>query len=84
MTSKELQAIQERAERYSNYEDVAKLIWEISHLAEQLKDRETDLEFEYNSRIEAEQQLADLKDQLHTCESELHYEQLRRNAAEGA
>lgn len=92
----ELRAIRERAERYcknptlsrlgeaeNHYAaDVPRLLQEIEQLKEQLKDRENDLEFEYNSRIEAEQQLDDLKDQLHTCQSELRYEQLQRNAAE--
>lgn len=82
MTDTELQAIRERAERYANYEDVAKLLWEIKQLEEQLKDREQDLDFEYNSRLKAEQQLDDLKDRFHTCESELRYEQLQRGAKE--
>lgn len=77
-------------------EDVSRLLYEIAWLKElldtrqkdlefaqqQLRDRESDLEFEYNSRIGAEQQLDELKDRLSTCESELRYEQLQRNAAE--
>lgn len=82
MTEKELQAIVERGGRHPNYEDVAKLVWEIKYLKEQLRDREADLEFEYNSRIEAEEKLDKLKDRLNTCESELNYEQLQRKAAE--
>lgn len=95
MIEAELQAIRERAERYSkatslekldageaeeNYAaDVPQLLREIEQLTEQLKDRETDLEFEYNSRIEAEQRLNEVKDQLSTCESELRFEQFLRH-----
>ena len=61
-------------------EDVPRLLREIEQLREELKDRETDLEFEYNSRIAAEQKLDDLKDRLSTCESELRFEQFLRHA----
>jgi predicted transcriptional regulator len=60
----------------------APLIREIEFLKEQLRDREADLEFEYKSRIEAERQLDDLKEQLDICSMELHHEQMLRKAAE--
>lgn len=96
LTLEQLELIRKRADRYSkltnlekldageaeeNYaEDIPQLLREIEQLKEQLKDRETDLEFEYQARIEAEQKLDDLKDRLNTCESELRFEQFLRHA----